>query len=397
MAIDPSSLKVTELRAELSSRKLPTKGKKDELIARLKEALENENTNEAAEATSTEKPAETSEESNAAEVEAKDPVEEDTEKLVEPVEETTTAAQVTEKVEEMEVEQPVAEVTEVPKETAVVESEEQSSEKIEEKVKDAAQEETIEESKKDIIEKTEVVDDKPGPEETNSEGTTLKRKLSAEDADSSNEKRSKVDTTSTGCSALYVKGFVRPLISRNVQELFGKYGSVKRFWMDFIKTHSYVIYETEEEANNAFDNINGIVFPPDTGKTLTAGKLTTEQAEQLIEYEQTAASNHIRIEWEPLVEKVKAGETLPQSPDGSGSAVRVARSIGMGQIAKQLAQAAEPIPNAARQITITASTPVAKERSLDELFRKTETLPHLYYLPVSDEEASIKLKSIQSL
>lgn len=59
--------------------------------------------------------------------------------------------------------------------------------------------------------------------------------------------------------------------------------------------------------------------------------------------------------------------------------------------------AAEPIPNAARQITITASTPVAKERSLDELFRKTETLPHLYYLPVSDEEASIKLKSIQSL
>lgn len=135
--------------------------------------------------------------------------------------------------------------------------------------------------------------------------------------------------------------------------------------MDFIKTHSYVIvslvsqltfrgefintplfhfqYETEEEANNAFDNINGIVFPPDTGKTLTAGKLTSEQAVKLIEYEQAAASNHIRIEWEPLVDKVKAGENLPQSPGGNGSSVRVARSIGMGQIAKQLAQGEEQL------------------------------------------------------
>lgn len=80
------------------------------------------------------------------------------------------------------------------------------------------------------------------------------------------------------------------------------------------------------------------MFPQDTGKTLTVGKLTSEQAEKLIEYEQAAASNHIRIEWEPLVEKVKSGESLPQSPGGGGNGARVARSIGMGQIAKQLAQ-----------------------------------------------------------
>lgn len=51
------------------------------------------------------------------------------------------------------------------------------------------------------------------------------------------EKRVKIDLQS---SALYVKGFVRPLIIRSVQELFGKYGKVKRFWMDSIKTHCYV-------------------------------------------------------------------------------------------------------------------------------------------------------------
>lgn len=40
--IDPSKLKVVELRAELSSRGLDTKGNKPVLIQRLKEALEKE-------------------------------------------------------------------------------------------------------------------------------------------------------------------------------------------------------------------------------------------------------------------------------------------------------------------------------------------------------------------
>lgn len=42
-------------------------------------------------------------------------------------------------------------------------------------------------------------------------------------------------------SAIIVKGFVRPLIIRQAQDLFAKYGKVKRFWMDSIKTHCYVI------------------------------------------------------------------------------------------------------------------------------------------------------------
>ena len=39
---DPASLKVVELRAELSNRNLSTKGKKNELVARLTEAMEAE-------------------------------------------------------------------------------------------------------------------------------------------------------------------------------------------------------------------------------------------------------------------------------------------------------------------------------------------------------------------
>lgn len=46
-------------------------------------------------------------------------------------------------------------------------------------------------------------------------------------------------------NAVYIKGFVRPLILRHVQELIKKYGQVKKFWMDSIKTHCYVIVSTE--------------------------------------------------------------------------------------------------------------------------------------------------------
>jgi apoptotic chromatin condensation inducer in the nucleus len=95
-------------------------------------------------------------------------------------------------------------------------------------------------------------------------------------------------------------------------------------------------YETDADAKKAFDNIHGVVFPKDTGKTLTVGGLTPEQVEKLIEHEQAAAERRLRVDWEPLIQKVKNGESLPPSP-GSDN-FRKPRSVGMDQIARQLAQ-----------------------------------------------------------
>jgi hypothetical protein len=35
--------------------------------------------------------------------------------------------------------------------------------------------------------------------------------------------------------------------------------------------------------------------------------------------------------------------------------------------------------------------------SLEDLFRKTKAAPHLYYLPVSEEEAKVKMNQLKSL
>jgi hypothetical protein len=66
---------------------------------------------------------------------------------------------------------------------------------------------------------------------------------------------------------------------------------------------------------------------------LSVGDLTSEQAEQLISFEQSAAERRIRVDWEANIDKVKAGEELASTLDG-----RKTRNIGIGQIAKQLAQ-----------------------------------------------------------
>lgn len=94
-------------------------------------------------------------------------------------------------------------------------------------------------------------------------------------------------------------------------------------------------YGTIEEAQKAYTQVNGIIFPSDTGRKLIVEGLTPEQAEGLIEYEQSAAEQHLRSNWEEMVLKVKSGEALPSSPTLD---VKKSRSVGIGQIARQLAQ-----------------------------------------------------------
>ncbi|KAI8061911.1 hypothetical protein BDF21DRAFT_131797 [Thamnidium elegans] len=358
-SIDPSSLKVVDLRAELSKRNLPTKGKKDELIERLNEALELQSNQKSVEPL-IEQP------------------KEQVEKLAEKTEEAPIKS-TKEEVDTQHVEQSAETTTEKSNELAVEEAEQ-----VKQDVTAPSQEKPKESNV--VTPKQEIMDT----------DRNAKRRLSTGN-ERTEEKRAKIeskDFEGIESSAIYVKGFVRPLIIRTVQELFGKYGKIKRFWMDSIKTHCYVVYETDAEAKSAFAEINGIVFPKDTGKVLTVGGLTPEQVEQLIEHEQSAAEKRLRVDWEASVEKVKSGATLPSSPITDNA--RKSRSIGMGQIAKQLAQAAEPVATMSRHVHVEA-VQEPKERTLEDLFRKTKALPHLYYLPVSDEEAKIKLNKLQNV
>lgn len=130
---------------------------------------------------------------------------------------------------------------------------------------------------------------------------------------------------------------------------------------------------------------------------LTVGELTSEQADNLIDYEQNAAEKRIKVDWESMLTRVISGETAAIS--SSSSEERRVRTVGINQIiTKQLAQAQaqahQPKEHAtARSIPSTPSKP--KEISLDDLFRKTKSLPQLYYLPNTDQEARLKLEKLR--
>lgn len=279
-SIDPAALRVVDLKVELSNRGLPTKGKKDELVARLTEALEeekNDNVSSTEKSSSSEENVETQQEEQVAEK----PVEDFVKKTEEPVAEKP-AEEVAEKpVEEQIIEKPVEAVIEKPKEQAVAKPKEQVVEESKEAVIETPMEEVIQESKEEVIEKPkEEVVEKPKekvikkPKEEviakeSMDADRLKRRRSEDAVDVQEgvlydikhllelytepllffiEKRPRVETEKKEVksdkiesSAFYVKGFVRPLIIRSAQELFSRYGTVKRFWMDPIKTHCYVI------------------------------------------------------------------------------------------------------------------------------------------------------------
>ncbi|KAK4509480.1 uncharacterized protein ATC70_007832 [Mucor velutinosus] len=454
--IKPSSLKVVDLRAELSKRGLPTKGKKDELVARLTEALaapaadENTTNNEPV---IEEEPKEVVEEKEAAsvveqqeqqqvtqEITVTTVVNEDTTQrtvieesneeqlIVKPAEEVVArpAEEVVEMPAEKVIEEPAEKVIEKPTEEVMVQTTEQVIKKAEEQIIEKPDKQMIEKIDEQLVEKSqEQLIEKPDeqmierpqeqlikkPEEqviesqaNESLDTGLKRKR-LENDEPEDEKRLKTeqetpsDATSETAS-LYIKGFVRPLIIKHVQELLSKYGTVKRFWMDSIKTHCYVTYETAPQAKEACHQVNGIKFPADTGRLLTVGELTSEQADKLIDYEQNAAEKRIKVDWESMLTRVMAGEATAITSASAAEERRV-RTVGINQIiTKQLAQAQAQAQSHsqtneyARSIPLPPPSTKPKEISLDDLFRKTKSLPPLYYLPNTDQEAKLKLEKL---
>jgi hypothetical protein len=121
------------------------------------------------------------------------------------------------------------------------------------------------------------------------EKKSKKRTYSEENIDDPS-KRKKVNEIENGKDqkpkdTILINNFVRPLVTRSVKELVGKYGDVKNFWMDSIKTHAFVTYATVESAEAAFKGINGIKFPEETGRILSVEYISEEESKERIKKE----------------------------------------------------------------------------------------------------------------
>jgi hypothetical protein len=82
---------------------------------------------------------------------------------------------------------------------------------------------------------------------------------------------------STGKLIVHITNLVRPFTLPAIRELVGQFGDIHDLWLDTLKTHCYVHFETSSAANECAKRLAGFRWPLDIGKCLEASLSTTEE------------------------------------------------------------------------------------------------------------------------
>ncbi|KAM0871270.1 hypothetical protein ACQ4PT_039509 [Festuca glaucescens] len=194
-------------------------------------------------------------------------------------------------------------------------------------------------------------------------------------------------------TSLRIDRFVRPFTLRAVQELLGKTGSVCSFWMDHIKTHCYVTFSSVEEATATRAAVYNLQWPPNNGNHLLAEFVDPQEVKLKLEPPPPAAAAAVAAPVVPVSPATTPREPPSQQAQANQNAPR--------QAATPREQMPPPPPlmkpptsnpgSARDKLPTTPKKPEPPVVTLDDLFRKTQSSPRIYYLPLSEEEVSAKL------
>ncbi|CAM9166968.1 unnamed protein product, partial [Choristocarpus tenellus] len=255
-----------------------------------------------------------------------------------------------------------------------------------------------------------------------------------------------VDRADAKAVTIRVENFVRPFTQGQAKKLLEEKAGAPLvsdgFWMDSIKTHCYASFGSKDAADRALASLQGLQWPERSTKRLSAklANITAQEAsvKAVMAFEErrrrssggggsmkvpasagAAGSNGTRhaIGTTPAASPMPApiamgagtgaglraatGLRAVTSPGGSGVGTLAvgggvppaAASAGTGTLAAGVVRG-RGAPGRAAEL-------VAKEveeeppLSLDEIFRKTEETPSLYWLPLSEEEVGERRKKMK--
>ncbi|KAF0911847.1 hypothetical protein E2562_012332 [Oryza meyeriana var. granulata] len=187
-------------------------------------------------------------------------------------------------------------------------------------------------------------------------------------------------------TSLRIDRFVRPFTLKAVQEFLGKTGSVCSFWMDHIKTHCYVTYSSVEEAVATRDAVYDLQWPPNNGNRLVAEFVDPQEVKLKLEPPPPAAAPiSPATPKEPSVQHAQANQNMPRQAAAPREHLPPP---------PPLTKPPTSDPGSARErLPPTPKQPEPPVVTLDDLFRKTQSSPRIYYLPLSEEEVAAKLAS----
>ncbi|KAI8319315.1 hypothetical protein GQ54DRAFT_40862 [Martensiomyces pterosporus] len=382
----PSELKVADLRKELAARNLSTKGLKKELVERLEQAL------------------------NSADGATPQPSSNGDDQIdLAPADEVAVEADVAEdtvaddaRMEEDErVDEAVA--NEAPDEADASMAEESAAAEEAPAADRKRKLEDGDENNADVAETSNGQAEQPqGTKDSNDMATKAA-------ADSTETKGEPFD-------AIYIKNLERPLTVYRMRELLEKYGTVKELWLNSIKTRGYVQYSSADEAAAAFNEVNGVKFPPEHGKNLECGFISGDRLMQLIDEEESLRDSVRNIDLVSVpAEGGNCGVALmnpkakPRNPAKKQKAekteakeIKEAKETKAGKNAADktvsiVAAAATAAANDAKDTAKEApaalkarlgSAPSLTKIEREALNRKTKTKPVITYRPLTDKEVA---------
>ncbi|KAL4578005.1 hypothetical protein LXL04_014120 [Taraxacum kok-saghyz] len=193
----------------------------------------------------------------------------------------------------------------------------------------------------------------------------------------------------TPTTSLRIDHFLRPFTLKAVQELLGKTGTVVSFWMDNIKTHCYVTYESVEEAIETRNAICNLQWPVNGGRLLMADFVDPQEVK-----------NRVDPPPPPPPAAIQPPQPSPRLQQHPPSFPTTTQSPRVPIQKQQLPPPPPPVREVAVAVPVAAPPPPPPQVeppivTLDDLFRKTRATPRIYYLPLTDEQVAEKMKAVK--
>ncbi|KAK9818433.1 hypothetical protein WJX72_012536 [[Myrmecia] bisecta] len=220
--------------------------------------------------------------------------------------------------------------------------------------------------------------------------------------------------------ALHITGFKRPFTLQHAKAMLGATGEVDELWVSGIKDQAYVIYKTEEEAEATRQATWHAEWPAGNGGCLIpkfvkeadaraaianqgqqAGAPLVRQSGSLVGTAAAAAAAAAR-EAQQFAGGLENGSAKGTPRSGHKDLLDARQSIEERRKAREQERRPSDRPDAAsnapKAVPARAAAPdpepVEEDEpivNLDTLFRKTKTVPFLYWLPLTDEEVAKKV------
>ena len=190
---------------------------------------------------------------------------------------------------------------------------------------------------------------------------------------------------------VHVSGIVRPFSNEDAEELFTKHGGPLNYcWMNRVKSNAYVSYKTLADAARAVKELNGMVLQNGSKSKLTAKFSDEAVAVRVIQNDAQVNRNPLAIR---LAREFRESGLL-QAYTAKARTAQPSKAT-QGEPGKKTTEPEEKggIENNEDDEDVHQPPKKKANMRLDSLFMKTKSEPHLYYLPLTEQEAAERDKA----